>query len=41
MLILQEQVDDGKRELERYIELNKISERQNEELRAYNATVQS
>ena len=41
LLELQKKVDDGERELERQIELNKMAELQNEELRGRNETMQS
>ena len=41
LLELQKKVDDGERELERQIELNKMAELQNEELRGRNEAMQS
>ena len=41
LLELQQQVEDGQRELERQIEMTKMAERQNDELRGRNATMQS
>ena len=40
ILQLEEEANDAKREIERQVELNKIAERQLEELRTHNATVQ-
>ena len=39
VLVLQQKVDDGERELQRQIEINKMSERQNDELRNRNSTM--
>ena len=41
LLELQKKVDDGERELERQIELTKMAELQNEELRGRNEAMQS